>query len=83
MVMKDPVSSVSIMSGYGVDYRATGIRSPPEAKDFSSRLCVQTGSWAHPASCSMGAGGAFAGDKPRPGRDSDHSPPSSTEVKNE
>jgi hypothetical protein len=83
MVMKDQVSSVSIVSGYGVDDRANGIRSPAGAKDFSSNLCVQTGSGAHPASCTMGAGGPFAGDKTRPGRDSDHSPPSSTEVKNE
>jgi hypothetical protein len=31
----------------------TGVRSPTEA-DFSSSLCVQTGSGAHPASCPMG-----------------------------
>jgi hypothetical protein len=42
-------------------------------------LCfVQTGSGAHPASCTMGTGG-----KARPGRDADHSPPSSAEVKKE
>jgi hypothetical protein len=28
-------------------------------KDFSSSLCVQTGSGAHPASCTMGTGGPF------------------------
>jgi hypothetical protein len=28
-------------------------------------------------------GGPFPGDKARPGRDADHSPPSSAEVKNE
>jgi hypothetical protein len=28
-------------------------------KDFSSSLCVQTGSGAHPASCTMGTGGSF------------------------
>jgi hypothetical protein len=27
------------------------VRSPSKAKDFSSSLCVQTGSGAHPASC--------------------------------
>jgi hypothetical protein len=53
----------------------TGVRSP--AEDFSNRFCVQTGSGAHPASCTMGTGG-----KARPGRDADHSPPSSAEVKN-
>jgi hypothetical protein len=46
-------------------------------KDFSSSLFVQTGSGAHPASCTMGAGG-----KARPGRDADHSPLSSAEVEN-
>jgi hypothetical protein len=49
----------------------TGVRSPARAKDFSSSLCVQTGSRAHPASCTMGTGGP------------DHSPPSSAEVVNE
>jgi hypothetical protein len=53
------------------------------AKDFSSILCVQNGSGAHPASCPMGTGGSFPGGKARPGRDADHSPPSSAEVMNE
>jgi hypothetical protein len=59
------------------------IRSPAEAEDFASSLCVQTGSGAHPASCTMGTGGPFPGDKARPGRDADHSPSSSAEVVNE
>jgi hypothetical protein len=76
-------SSVSIVSGYGLDDRAIEVRSPAEAKDFSSSLCVQTGSSAHPASCPMGTGGHFAGGKMRPGRDADHSVPSCTEVVSE
>jgi hypothetical protein len=48
-----------------------------------SRPCVQTGSGAHPASYPMGTGGSFPGSKAWPGRDADHSPPSSAEVKNE
>jgi hypothetical protein len=44
-------SSVSIVSDYGLDDRAIGVRSPAGAKDFSSNLCVQTSSEAHPASC--------------------------------
>jgi hypothetical protein len=52
-------------------------------KNFSSILCVQTGSGAHPASCTMGTGGSFPGAKARPGLDTDHSPPSSAEVENE
>jgi hypothetical protein len=59
------------------------VRSPTEAEDFSSSLCVQTGAGAHPASCPVGTGDPFPGGKARPGRDADHSPPSSAEVKNE
>jgi hypothetical protein len=76
--MGSRVSSGSIVSDYGLDDRAIEVRSLAGAKDFSSNLCVQTGSGAHPASCPMGPGG-----KARPGRDADHSPPSSAEVVNE
>jgi hypothetical protein len=41
------------MSGYGLDDRAMEVRSPAEAKGFFSSLCVQTGSGAHPDSCTM------------------------------
>jgi hypothetical protein len=77
------VSSGSIMSGYGLNDWAIGVRSPAGAKDFYSSLCIQTGSGAHPASYTMGTGGPFPGGKARPGRDADHSPPSSAEVVNE
>jgi hypothetical protein len=76
-------SSGSIVSHYGLDDRAIAVRSPAGAKDFSSNLSVQTGSGAHPATCTMGTGGPFHGGKARPGRDADHSPPSSAEVVNE
>jgi hypothetical protein len=81
--MGSRVSSGSIVSDYGLDDRAIGVRSPAGAKDFSSSLFVQTGSGAHPASCTVGTGGPFPGGKGRPGRDADHSPPSSAEVVNE
>jgi hypothetical protein len=71
------------VSDYGLDDLAIRVRSPTGAKDFSFILCVQTGSGAHPASCPVGVGGPFRGDKARPGRDADHSPPSSAEVVNE
>jgi hypothetical protein len=77
------VSSGSIVSDYGLDDRAIGVRSPAWAKDFSCSLCVQTDSEAHPASCPMGTGGPFPRGKARPGRDADHSPPPSAEVVNE
>jgi hypothetical protein len=68
------------VSGYGLNDRAIDVRSPAGAKDFSSILCVQTGSEAHPASCPVGTGGPFPGGKARQGRNADHSPPSSAEV---
>jgi hypothetical protein len=68
------VSSGSTVSDYGLDYRAIGVRSPAGAKDFSSILCVQTGSVAHPASCKWVPGVLSPGLKARPRRDADHSP---------
>jgi hypothetical protein len=50
-------------SDYGLDDRAIEVRSPAGGKDFSSNLCVQTGSGAHPASCTMVTGGPFPGAK--------------------
>jgi hypothetical protein len=69
---------ISIVSDYGLDDRVIEVRSPTGAEDFSSSHCVQTGSEAHPAPYPVGTGG-----KARPGRDADHSPSSSAEVKNE
>jgi hypothetical protein len=77
-LQEEPGSSVSIVSAYGLDERAIEIRSPAEAKDLSSSLCVQTSSGAHPASY-----GFFSGVKAWPGRDADQSPPSNDEVENE
>jgi hypothetical protein len=68
-------SSGSIVSDYGLDDRAIEVLSPTGA-DFSSSPCVQTG-------YRMVTGGSFPGGKARPGRDADHSPPSSAEAKNE
>jgi hypothetical protein len=58
----------------------TGVRSPAEAKDFSSILCRQL--WGPPSLLSNAYRGSIPGKKERPGRDADHSPPSSAEVKN-
>jgi hypothetical protein len=76
-------SSGSIVSDYGLDDRAIEVRSPTGAENFSSSPCVQTGSGTHPASYPMGTGGPLTGGKARPGRDADHSPTSSAEVKYE
>jgi hypothetical protein len=76
-------SSVSIMSDYGLDDQAIGVRYPAEVEGFLPLASVQTGSLANSASYPVGAGGPFPGAKARPGRDADFSPPSSAEVKNE
>jgi hypothetical protein len=62
-----------------LENRAIQVRLPAETKIFP----LQTGSGAHPASCTMSIGGPFPGSKARPGRDADHSPPPSAEVVNE
>jgi hypothetical protein len=74
------LTSVPLCIGIAFSPCTVAVVSPTEAEDFSSNLCVQTGSGAHPASCTIGTGGSFPGGKGRPGRDADHSPPSSAEV---
>jgi hypothetical protein len=73
-------SSVGIATGYGVGGRMIGVRFPVAAGKFSLHHRVQTGSGAHPASYPMGNGALSLGVKRR-GRDADHSPPSSAEIK--
>jgi hypothetical protein len=51
-------SSVNIVSDYSLDNRGS---IPSRCKGFF--LCVQTGSEAHPASCTMGTGSPFPGAK--------------------
>jgi hypothetical protein len=65
---------VNTASDYRMDDRATGVRSPAEAKGLFSSLCVQKSSEAHPASNPVGNGDSFPGRKTRPERDADHSP---------
>jgi hypothetical protein len=52
------------------------------AGNFSLLHRIQTESEAYPASYPMGTGGAISLGVKRPGREADHSPPSSTDVKN-
>jgi hypothetical protein len=75
-------SSVGIATDYGLDDWMIGVQFLVGAVIFSLRHCVQTGSGAHPASYLMGTGALSLGVK-RPGREADHSPPCSTDVKNE
>jgi hypothetical protein len=57
------VLGAGLAQAVGLDDRAIGVRFPAGAKDFSCNLCVQTGSGAHPASCTTGTGGPFPGGK--------------------
>jgi hypothetical protein len=41
----------------------TDVRFPAEEEDFSSSLCIQISSEAHPASCPKDTGGPFPGVK--------------------
>jgi hypothetical protein len=47
------------VSDYGLDDGAIEVLTPAEARDFSSNLCVQTGSGDHKASGIMGNGVPF------------------------
>jgi hypothetical protein len=71
------------VSDCGLDDWVIKVRSLTGAEDFSSSPCVQTSFEAYPASYQMGTGGPFPGGEARPGRDADHSAPSSAEVKYE
>jgi hypothetical protein len=78
------LSSGSTVSGYGLDDRVFEVQSPTEAKRiFSSSVCGQNGSEAHPASCRISSRGPFPEGKAGPGRNADHSHTSSADVFNE
>jgi hypothetical protein len=73
-------SSGSIVSDYGLDDRGS---IPDGQRIFLLAPASRPALGPHPASCPMGTGGPFPGGKARPGRDADHSPSSSAEVKYE
>jgi hypothetical protein len=51
--------SILVVSDYGLDDREIVVRSPAEAIRFSSSLCAQTGSGAHPVSAQWVPGVLF------------------------
>jgi hypothetical protein len=57
--IRSRLSSGSIVSDYGLDDRAIGVRFPAGSKDFSSILCVQTGSGGPPSLLYNGYRGSF------------------------
>jgi hypothetical protein len=66
--------------GCELDCRGSRVRFPARAGNFSLYHRVQNTSGAHSASYPMGTGGAISLGVKRPGREADHSPPSSAEV---
>jgi hypothetical protein len=78
--MKSCDSSVGKALGFGLDNWSSRVQFPAGAWNFSLYHRVQNGSGAHPASHPMVTRGSFPGVK-RQGREADHSPPSSAEVK--
>jgi hypothetical protein len=73
-------SSVGIALGYGLDDRGSRVRFSARAGNFSLHHRVQNGSGTHPVSYQWVPGTLSLVVK-RPGREADHSPPSSAEVK--
>jgi hypothetical protein len=68
------------LSWYGLDDRGSRVRFSAGAGNFSFHHRVQNGSGAHPVSYPMSTTDLSLGVK-RTGREADHSPPSSAEVK--
>jgi hypothetical protein len=81
MLYKSRDSSVDIALGYGLNDRGSRVRFPAGAGNFSLHHRVQNGSGAHPASYPRGTGSLSLRVK-RPGREANHSPPSSAVVTN-
>jgi hypothetical protein len=80
-VSKSQDSSVGIATDYRSDDRIIGVQIPAGAGNFSFRHSDQTGSGPTQPQMQWVPGALSPGVK-RPGREADHSPPSSTEVKN-
>jgi hypothetical protein len=72
--VSEPCSSVSVVSGYGLDDRANDVQSPTEAKGFFLLPLCPDRPWGPPCLLNGGYRGSFPGGKARLGRDADHSP---------
>jgi hypothetical protein len=69
----------SVLLGYKLNERVIAVRFPAEVRNSLSHR-VQTSSVAHPVSYLIVTGDSFSEVK-RPGREDDHSRPSSAEAK--
>jgi hypothetical protein len=77
-------SSGSIVSDYGLDDRAIGVRSPAGAQRIFPLSSVSRPALGRTQTPVQWVTGVLSpGVKARLGRDADHSPPSSAEVVNE
>jgi hypothetical protein len=79
MIAMSRDSSVGIALSYGLQGRVSSFRFLAGAVNFSPHHGVQNGSGTHPASYAMGT--TVSMGVQRPGRQTDHSPPYSAEVK--
>jgi hypothetical protein len=77
------VSSGGIMSDYGLDDRAIGIRSPAGAKDFPLTSVSRPALGPTQPPVQWVPGVLSPEVKARPGRDADHAPLPNAEVVNE
>jgi hypothetical protein len=71
--------AVGIATGYGLDDREVGLRVPVGARIFTSPCCPDR-LWGPPSFLSSWYRGLPPGVK-RPGSETDHSPPTSSEIK--
>jgi hypothetical protein len=76
----EPGSSVSIVTGYGLGDRGS---IPDGGRGFFLYPLRPSRLWGPPSLLYNGCRRFFPGGRARPGRDADHSPPSSGEVKRE
>jgi hypothetical protein len=73
-------SAVGIATGYGLEDRGVGVRIPVLSRNFSS-LRRPDRLWGPPNLLCNGYRGALSPGVKRQGREADHSPPASAEVK--
>jgi hypothetical protein len=73
-------SVVGIATGYGLDYRGVGVRVPVGSRIFSSPRSSDR-LWGSPNLLSSGLPGALSPGVKQPGREANHSPPASADVK--